>query len=81
MPGRWNKAETRGLIPEPSETLERERLLSPIFIADEGYGTRLSTVLLIDRSGGVTFIERTFDHPRFVSSTLRNSFRIQPPTL
>ena len=81
MPGRWNKDETRGLIPEPSETLERERLLSPIFISDEGYGTRSSTVLLIDRSGGVTFIERTFDYPRFVSSTLRNSFRIQPPTL
>jgi len=68
------------LLPDTGVGPERERLLSPIFIADERYGTRSSTVLLIDRSGGVTFIERNFDHPRMVSSTQRYSFRIQPPT-
>jgi uncharacterized protein with NRDE domain len=68
------------ILPDTGVGPERERLLSPIFIADEGYGTRSTTVLLIERSGGVTFIERTFDHPQIVSSTQRYSFRIQPPT-
>jgi uncharacterized protein with NRDE domain len=68
-----------GLLPDTGVGPERERQLSPLFIADEGYGTRSTTVLLIDRSGGVTFIERSFDHPRTVSSTQRYSFRIQPP--
>ncbi len=39
---------------------QRERELSPLFIAAEYYGTRASTVVLIDRDGGVVFIERAF---------------------
>lgn len=69
-----------GLLPDTGVGPEWERLLSTIFIADEGYGTRSTTVLLIDRSGGVTFIERSFDHPQTVSTVQRYSFRIQPPT-
>lgn len=56
---------------------ERERLLSPIFIANEGYGTRSTTILIIDRSGHVTFIERTFDRTSVAPLTQRFSFRIQ----
>lgn len=40
---------------------ERERQLSPRFIRTPGYGTRCSTVLLIDRERQVTFIERNFN--------------------
>jgi len=69
-----------GLLPDTGVGPERERLLSPIFIADEGYGTRSTTVLLIERNGHVTFIERSFDHPQTVAATQHFSFRIQPPT-
>jgi len=48
-------------LPDTGLSPERERLLSPIFIEGETYGTRASTVLLIDRGGTVTFVERTFD--------------------
>jgi uncharacterized protein with NRDE domain len=48
-------------LPETGLGRERERMLSPIFIEGDRYGTRSSTVLLIDRSGTVTFAERTFD--------------------
>jgi uncharacterized protein with NRDE domain len=65
-------------LPNTGIGPERERLLSPIFIADEAYGTRSTTVLTIDREGGVTFIERTFDHSQLLLSTSRNSFRIHP---
>jgi uncharacterized protein with NRDE domain len=49
------------LLPDTGVGLDRERLLSPLFIENEVYGTRSSTVILIGRNGQVTFIERTFD--------------------
>jgi uncharacterized protein with NRDE domain len=47
-------------LPDTGVGLERERELSPCFIADGHYGTRASTVLLISRSRGVFFSERSF---------------------
>jgi len=47
-------------LPNTGVSLEWERLLSSIFIRSESYGTRASTVLLIDRCGGVSFCERSF---------------------
>jgi uncharacterized protein with NRDE domain len=38
-----------------------ERILSPLFIENPIYGTRSSTVLLIDRRRCVTFAERVFN--------------------
>jgi uncharacterized protein with NRDE domain len=38
-----------------------ERVLSPLFIESPVYGTRSSTVLLIDRRDEVTFAERVFN--------------------
>jgi uncharacterized protein with NRDE domain len=69
-----------GLLPDTGVGPERERLLSPIFIDDEGYGTRSTTVLLIDRNGDVTFIERAFDRSRMTSTTQRYGFRIRTLT-
>lgn len=48
------------LLPATGVTLQRERDLSPSFIAGEDYGTRASTVLLVARDGEVYFSERTF---------------------
>ncbi|MDD2582413.1 MAG: NRDE family protein [Desulfuromonadaceae bacterium] len=50
------------LLPDTGISLERERMLSPIFIDNHEYGTRSSTVILADRNSCVTFIERVFDH-------------------
>lgn len=50
------------LLPETGVGLERERMLSPLFIDNEEYGTCSSTVVLAGRDGKVTFIERVFDH-------------------
>ncbi|MCE5265515.1 MAG: NRDE family protein [Deltaproteobacteria bacterium] len=51
-------------LPETGVGLEWERVLSPLFIESPVYGTRSSTVLLIDRKGEVTFAERVFDGGR-----------------
>jgi len=47
-------------LPQTGISKEYERALSSIFIATPEYGTRSSTVLLIDIDGRVTFVERTF---------------------
>lgn len=47
-------------LPDTGVGLETERLLSPAFIRMTGYGTRSSTVLIVNARGEVDFIERTF---------------------
>lgn len=47
-------------LPDTGVGLQRERELSPAFVAGMRYGTRASTVLLISRNGEVIFIERAF---------------------
>jgi uncharacterized protein with NRDE domain len=64
------------LLPDTGFGIERERHLSPVFIAGSDYGTRSSTVLLIERDGRVTFVERTFDNRQAVAGTV--SFTIEP---
>jgi len=48
-------------LPDTGVGIKLERILSPIFIASPGYGTRSSTILLMDRQDRVTFLERTHD--------------------
>jgi len=47
-------------LPDTGVGLDRERMLSPMFIVSDGYGTRTSSVVIMDRQGGVVFWERTF---------------------
>ena len=47
-------------LPETGVGLQRERELSPVFIAGDRYGTRASTVLLLHRDGSVFFCEKSF---------------------
>ena len=48
-------------LPDTGVGLEWERILGPIFIKSETYGTRSSTILLIDHSNKATLVERTYD--------------------
>lgn len=67
-------------LPETGVGLKWERILSPIFIASPVYGTRSSTVLMIDRKNHVTFVEWVFNaHPE-PWMTARFEFRIQADT-
>ena len=47
-------------LPDTGVGLALERLLSPLFIHGDNYGTRCSTVVLWDRQGRVDVWERTF---------------------
>ncbi len=47
-------------LPDTGVGLEFERLLAPIFIPGDRYGTRSTTVLAVRRSGAVLFRERAW---------------------
>jgi uncharacterized protein with NRDE domain len=61
-------------LPSTGVSIELERRLSPLFVHSEGYGTRSSTVLLIDRQGKVFFSERSFDKEGQVIDTCSYEF-------
>jgi uncharacterized protein with NRDE domain len=67
------------MLPDTGVGLEWERILSPLFITSEFYGTRSSSIILVHRGGEITFIERTFILEGGVSKpekTRKFSFRI-----
>jgi uncharacterized protein with NRDE domain len=47
-------------LPHTGVSLEWERQLATIFIRAPGYGTRASTVVLMERSGKLSLMERSF---------------------
>jgi uncharacterized protein with NRDE domain len=62
-------------LPSTGVPLDWERVLSPMFIKSESYGTRASTVLLIDYDNNVSFTEKTF-LPDGESSTVKFEFKL-----
>jgi uncharacterized protein with NRDE domain len=62
-------------LPDTGIGIEYERVLSSIFIKSPAYGTRSSTVLLVDKDNQVTFAERGFVPP----SERECQFMIQSP--
>jgi len=55
-------------LPDTGVGAELEKMLSPVFINSPNYGTRSSTVVMLDYNGGVSFTEKTFDKPEDGSS-------------
>ena len=48
-------------LPDTGVGIELERVLSPVRIVTEGYGTRVSTALVINQSGLIRVAERTWN--------------------
>jgi uncharacterized protein with NRDE domain len=64
-------------LPDTGIGIDNERLLSPLFVNAGNYGTRSSTVVLIDKTGNVTFVERTFDRRPDRYSTVSHQFVVE----
>ena len=47
-------------LPDTGVGLELERILSPIFIKSDKYGTRSSTIVTVDKNNNVRFVEKTY---------------------
>ncbi len=65
-------------LPETGVGRDLERALSPLFIRGPHYGTRASTVLLLDRNGGGTVVEQSWG-PDGVAGPLTTD-ALRPPT-
>lgn len=61
-------------LPDTGVGLDRERVLSSMFIKSPNYGSRCSTVLLVDRNNRVQFAERVYDLTTFAHSTRQFDF-------
>ncbi len=64
------------LLPSTGLSLERERALSSMFIKSEGYGSRCSTVILIDQEDRAIFAERVYDLSTFNYTTETFKFKL-----
>jgi len=67
-------------LPNTGIDIELERQLSPLFISTKGYGTRCSTVVLVDKENNVTFVERTYENGEFKDEN-QFTFTISQPQL
>ena len=64
------------LAQRASELPPDERYRSAHFIVSPVYGTRCSTVVLVDAAGDVTFVERSFDPAGRLIGEVRERFHI-----
>ena len=66
-------------LPDTGVGVEFERLLSPVFIRGEQYGTRCSTVVRMAADGSGDMVERRFDAHSQPLGTTRLAFRQSAP--
>jgi uncharacterized protein with NRDE domain len=64
------------LLPKTGVSTDLEKILSPAFISMKGYGTRCSTVILVDHSNNVTFLEVSFNENREVTEEKKYTFQL-----
>ena len=64
-------------LPDTGVGTEWERILSPIFISSPTYGTRSSTIILVDQQNRVTFSEKTFNSDPQHATSVEYEFQIQ----
>lgn len=65
------------VLPDTGVGLPRERVLSPAFIISPNYGTRSSSVLLVDHYGQVIFVERSFAERGKAGTSVTGRFALE----
>lgn len=64
-------------LPDTGVGLPRERTLSAAFITAPGYGTRSSSVMLVNNHGQVVFVERSFGERGKTVSSVTGRFALE----
>lgn len=64
-------------LPDTGIGLERERMLSSMFIKSPNYGSRCSTVVLIDHQNNIQLSERVYDLSSFEYTTRDFDFQVE----
>lgn len=63
-------------LPDTGVGLDKERMLSSMFIKSPSYGTVCSTVLMVDQFDGVIYSEKTYNTSTFESEVRTFDFKI-----
>lgn len=63
-------------LPDTGVGLEKERMLSSMFIKSPQYGSRCTTAILVDHHDKVLYAERTYDTTTFMYDTKYHKFKI-----
>lgn len=71
-----NKPASNDKLPSTGIDKNLEKKLSPMFINLPGYGTRCTTILLIDRQNRVTFHEKTFNEKGGIINQIAFTFHM-----
>lgn len=66
-------------LPDTGVGIALERILSPLFISSPGYGTRCSSVILLETCGRLQFSERTYSPEKLPPTEIETrTFFIEP---
>lgn len=65
-------------LPDTGVGLDRERMLSSVFIKSPNYGSRCSTVITVASDNHVVFTERVYLPPEYTFATRSYEFEIEP---
>lgn len=63
-------------LPKTGISPQMEKMLSPIFIQTPEYGTRCSTIILVDNDNITTFIERSYNNQGLITDEISFKFEI-----
>ncbi len=63
-------------LPKTGLPIEKERAISPMFINIEGYGTRCTTLIMVDKNGHVDFTERQYEHGQATGEENQFTFQL-----
>lgn len=74
--GNKEVVNNEALLPQTGLPIDRERAISSMFIDTEGYGTRATTLVTVNRLGEVSFTERLFENGKFTGVENRYGFEI-----
>jgi uncharacterized protein with NRDE domain len=72
-----NTTFEENLLPQTGLSIEMEKLVSPIFTITENYGTRSSTVILIDNDNNVSFTEKSYNNKSENFNTSHFDFKLE----
>ena len=64
-------------LPDTGFGREWEKILSPVFIVSDIYGTRNCTAIIVDSLGHVTFAEQSFHHPEDPGAIVIHEFNLE----
>jgi uncharacterized protein with NRDE domain len=65
------------VLPDTGVGIEWERILSSVYITSPTYGTRSSTLILLDLNDRVTFMDRTFDSRPEPTASVQFEFTLE----